>query len=326
MGAGAIGGILGGHLALGGARVTLIARGDHLRALEAGGLRLLAGTREQVIRVPATGDPEGIGAVDLVVFAVKAYDAADAAELIRPLLHEQTTILSIQNGVDHLDALAASFGPQRVLGGVCWTSAQLEAPGVVRQLSPHAEVRLGTVSGSHQLLEEIAYYFNLCEIPATAWPHGFAQVLWTKFMFNCAYNGLTALLRAPMGAISTSPDTWTLYLGLMREVQAVAVRHGVPISEELFAETVRFHQAILPTSRASMAYDLERGHRLENEALCGTVCRLGRRHGVPTPLNQMVYSCLQPFAQGETSLAQQIGAVKPVPQPFPGSASAVASP
>jgi 2-dehydropantoate 2-reductase len=128
------------------------------------------------------------------------------------------------------------------------------------------------------------------------------MALWSKFVFICAVSGVTALTRLPMGIILADPETTALLRGVMEEVAAVGRARGITLPDELIDQLVGGFGAMGPQLRGSMAYDLEAGHRMELETLQGTVVRLGRELGVPTPLNFAVYAALRPYANGTPSL------------------------
>jgi len=138
MGAGGIGGNLGGLLARGGNDVSLIVRGAHLEAIRQNGLRVKMPQDEFTAEVHATNDPSEVGPVDLVLFTVKTYHNGDAIPAMRPMVGEATAVLSLQNGVESFNELAQLLGPEPVLCGAANFGAYIEAPGVItnRGLSP----------------------------------------------------------------------------------------------------------------------------------------------------------------------------------------------
>ena len=153
MGAGGIGGYFGARLAQAGEAVALVARGEHLRAIRAQGLHVKSIGGDLAVRVPATDEPrsvpELIGLVDVVLFCVKSYDTLTAAEAIRPALSSHTAIVSLQNGVSNEDVLASLLGRERVLGGLVYGFAVIEAPGVIRH-TQGGRIVLGELDGQER--------------------------------------------------------------------------------------------------------------------------------------------------------------------------------
>src|SRR5665811_1713054 len=130
-GAGALGGYFGARLAVGGADVTLIARGAQLAALRADGLRVRSPLGNLELRLAAVADPSEVGPVDLVLFCVKSFDTEEAASRLGPLLRPETAVLSLQNGIDNEDRIEAVIGPGHVMGGTAFIFVALAAPGVI---------------------------------------------------------------------------------------------------------------------------------------------------------------------------------------------------
>src|SRR5215510_8963732 len=132
VGAGGIGSFFGGRLARSGVDVRLLARGRHLRALRDDGLRISGVRGEFAVDVPATDDPADIGPCDVVLFCVKSYDTESAADVLAPLLHSTTAVVSLQNGVDNEEKIVDRIGPGHVMGGAAFVFASVVEPGVVR--------------------------------------------------------------------------------------------------------------------------------------------------------------------------------------------------
>jgi 2-dehydropantoate 2-reductase len=297
VGAGGVGGYFGGLLARAGEPVAFMARGPHLEALQAqGGVRLHTVHGELFAPARALGAPDE--PAELVLFTVKAYDTETAAARIVPAVGPQTVILSLQNGVDNEEVLAARFGPERVWGGTAYIFAAIEAPGVVRQTGGPRAIRFGAWAG-RGLTDRLRAWearFRAAGFEAEA----LADILpekWSKFIFICALAGVSALTRLPLGEVRASPPTWALFRGLLEEGVAVARARGVPLPPDLVDRHAALAEAQPPDSRASLATDLLAGRRLEVEALHGTLVRYGREAGVPTPLAFAAYAALLPHHQ-----------------------------
>lgn len=303
VGAGGLGGYYGALLARGGADVTFIARGTTLEALRRRGLTLKSPTHgEFTVPVQATDDPASVGPVDVVLFCVKSYDLESAAESIRPLIGPETAVVPVQNGVDASERLAAVLGAGCAVGGVGGLSARVEEPGViVHAASPPKEISFGELDGRPS--PRLERFLEVCEAAGiTAELSDQIDVLrWQKFIFICA-QALTALLRLPLGAILACPDSREFYRLVMEEVAAVGRAHGIPLPEDAAAQRFATVQHSNPTLRASQYYDLVAGRRLEVDTLNGTVVKLGRQHGVPTPYNFAIYAGLKPYAGGPPKL------------------------
>lgn len=284
MGSGGVGAYAGGWLQQAGAEVHFIARGAHLAALREHGLRIEHPDKPlHLPAVAASDDPATVGAVDLVIFAVKLFDTETAARQLLPLVGPHTRVLTLQNGIDSAAMLRAALGPAaRVLEGVIYLSAVIDRPGVIR--SPGGfHVIVADGAGGDPVMAAIAQLTEGLPGLTLKLSDDARQTVWEKFVTLAALSGATALLRARMGAILAHPETRAFQRQLVDEVIAVAQAEGVTLRAGL-ADEVMAKLALMPASfRASMAEDLERGNRLELRWLSGRVHALGRERGVPTP-------------------------------------------
>jgi 2-dehydropantoate 2-reductase len=304
MGAGGTGGFFGGLLARAGEAVTFIARGAHLEAIQKNGLTVNS-SRCGNFSFPAkaTSDPARIGPVDLVLFCVKAYDNPVAANLIRPLIGPETVVLSVQNGIDNEEQIGKVVGPEHMLGCISYVSSTIESPGVIAQTAGPGKIILGEMSGgtSHRT-EALVNMLNKAGIAAEL--HTDIQTaLWQKFIAICGVNGVTALTRLPMGEILKYEETRHLLKGTMQEVESAARKSGAVLPEDCADQSMNFFSSLEPSMRGSMYYDLAAGRRLELEVLNGTVVRLGRTLGIPTPFNFSIYAALKPYLNGTPALS-----------------------
>jgi 2-dehydropantoate 2-reductase len=270
MGAGGLGGYYGGLLAAGGHTVTFIARGAHLEAI-----RRTGGVRVRAVH----GEFFGPGA---------------AAERIRPAVGPQTAILSLQNGVDNEEVLAREYGADRILGGLVYIFASIGEPGMIAQTGGPRRVVFGEWSGRRsdriarleEAFRQAGWLVEGCE--------DIVREKWVKFAFICAQAGMTALTRLPIGDVRATPPTWEMFRQIVEEVVAVGRARGVRLGQEVIDAHLAFAQSLEPAGLSSLYHDLTHGHRLEIEALHGTVVRYGRDAGVPTPASQAVYAALLP--------------------------------
>ena len=302
VGAGGQGGYLGGTLAGFGGDVTLIDRGEHLEAIRLHGLTLRPSRGEpRTVRVAATDDPASVGARDLVLLCVKTYDLGDALPGLQPLVGPDTAIVSVQNGIDAPDAIADVYGAERVIAGVSYVAARVEAPGLVEFGGVAGRLILGDLDAEvSERCRATAALLRSAGIRAET-AAGIRAALWEKLVLVAATGGVMALLRLPWGSVIDSRVGRALALGVMEEAEAVALACGVDL--EGAAERVfRFaRERISRSTRSSMLDDLLNGRRLELPSLNGTVVRLGSQRGVRTPLNSTICSGLEPYVDGRPS-------------------------
>jgi 2-dehydropantoate 2-reductase len=299
MGPGGVGGPLGASLAQAGNEVTFIARGAHLDAIRRNGFRV-EGERGTTHIHPAnaTANPAEIGFVDLVLFCVKLWDVEAAGEAIRPIVGPDTTVITLQNGIDAPERLSAILGPRAVMGGIAMVGGSIAAPGVIRQTALFQRIIFGEPGGGPSARGE-----GIHKHCAAAGFEGdlvadIALAMWEKFILIVPFNGLSALTRLPLGPLRDDPDTWALFETLMRETAAVGRTRGLRLPPDIVETQLAWMRTAPPQHYASTATDLIRGNRLEVPWLTGKVVALGREHGVPTPANTFVYAALKPYING----------------------------
>ncbi len=301
MGTGGVGGYYGGVLAKSGQDVSFIARGAHLEALRANGLRV----ESQIMgdfalpKVTATDQPATLGQADLVLFTTKAYDLEGAARGLLPLLGKDSMVLPLLNGVDIAERLATVVGTERVLGGMCQISSSIKAPGVIKQVGPLNRIAFGELGGgSSARARAVLEVFKAAGIVAELSEQ--IQVdLWKKFLAICAAGGMSALTRSTLGPILKDPDTRALFVGCMQEVALLARRKGVILPAALVQDALAGYDKLPAEMRPSMGLSVLHGQPLEVEALNGTAARLGRELGVPTPINRFIATALKLVAEGK---------------------------
>jgi 2-dehydropantoate 2-reductase len=284
MGAGGVGGYYGGLLAQNGQEVTFIARGAHLAP------------------VNATDHPEKVGPVDFILFATKTYHTDSAAQTIKPMVGQETVVMSMQNGIDAAARLGAHLGMEHLIGGATWLSAAIEAPGVIGQYSQFRRIVLGELNGVHTpRLVKIAAALANAGITVEL-SDNIAKVLWTKFVFISAISAIGNLTRVSCGEYRQVPEARAVLAEAMGEVVALAGAQGIELDAEIIAQTLEFIDNSPAEMRPSMQRDMEAGRPSELESLIGVVPRLARQHRVPTPVMRLAYALLKPAdlkAQGQ---------------------------
>jgi 2-dehydropantoate 2-reductase len=296
MGTGGVGGYYGGLLAQAGNDVTFIARGAHLYAIRHEGLKVHSVHGDFAISpANATDNPGNVEPVDLVLFSVKAYGTDDAAQAIRPVVGLQTTVLSLQNGIDAAERIGKVVGAEHLIGGATWLSSAVEAPGVIRQVSQFRRVVLGELDGTRS--DRIQSVFEVLKNTGITVEisENILKVLWTKFVFISSASSFGSLTRLPMGEFRSIPETRAMITGLMREVEALARKQGIALDEDVVQKSLEFMDNAAPHIKASMQLDVESGHPTELESMVGVIGRKGRELSVPTPIADFLYASLLPI-------------------------------
>ncbi len=295
MAAGGLGGNYGARLAQDGHDVTFIARGAHLDAIRKNGLTIKSVNGDFVIKpAKATDNPAAVGPVDWILFTVKTYDTETAAQSIRPMVGPNTTVITFQNGVEAPDQIGAVIGREHVLVGPTEIFSNIIAPGVIEQKSTFRNTTIGEVGrqGLTPRAQEIVDALERAGINATAASDGL-KPLWHKFILLASHSGLTTLARTEAYVLYQQPEARALLRAAMEEVYAVGQAHGIVMDADIVERHYDFALTFKPGQKTSMHVDLERGNRLEIDALNGAVVRLGAAKGIKTPVNQAIYVALK---------------------------------
>jgi 2-dehydropantoate 2-reductase len=297
VGAGGVGGYFGGRLAAAGHDVRFLARGPHLDAIRADGLRVRSVKGDFEVAVAASDDPAEIGRCDAVLFCVKSYDTRATAARLAPMLGEDTAVVSFQNGVDNEEQLAAVVGADHVLGGAAFIFATITSPGVVAHTGGPARIVFGELDGTRtERAERLLAACREAGIDADI-PSDIRVVLWSKLAFICAVAGMTSASRRPLGDIRDDEAAWAMFRRLVTEVVAVGRAEGVALGPDTADQQVALASAQPAGAYSSLYHDLVNGNRMELDALHGTVVRRGARRGVPTPASEAIYAILSPWAR-----------------------------
>ncbi|HXW08608.1 MAG TPA: 2-dehydropantoate 2-reductase [Vicinamibacterales bacterium] len=300
LGSGAVGGYYGARLARAGHDVTFVARGAHLRVIRESGLHVRSpALGDFTVRAPAEEDTARVGTVDAVVIAVKAYDNATALPLVQPMLGAETVLLTLQNGVDSVDELAALYGEAPILGGTTYIAAALTAPGTIEQTGTHRRIVFGEVFGTLPRLsprvQRLQAALADADIQAEAVGDGRVPI-WEKFVFLVPLAGFTGAARLPIGPLWSDPYVRNCFLEACREVERLARAVGVPVADDVVERISSYIGGIPGSMRSSLLIDLSQGKRIEVEALQGAVVRRAAAAGLEVPLTSALYAVLKPWA------------------------------
>lgn len=299
MGTGGVGGYFGARLAAAGHKVGFVARGRHIEAIKAYGLKVLSPLGDLTLpSVQVSENPADFDAPDLVMLGTKLWDISGAIEQLRGALAPHTAVVSFQNGVMKDELLARELGEERVIGGVSYISAHIQEPGVIRHSSPMQKLVFGELDGARS--ERVERFREACAsagIDAEVSPD-IRRAIWEKFVFLVGFSGSTTLARSTIGPIRENERTRAFLLDVMDEVVRVAVAEGVPLPTDFARDRLAFVDTLPGTASSSMHGDLERGNRLEVEWLSGDVARRGKALGVQTPRNRVIAEVLSLHAAG----------------------------
>jgi 2-dehydropantoate 2-reductase len=298
MGAGGVGGYFGGRMAASGADVTFVARGRHLQAILDNGLKIDSRDIGDALIYPASAsdDPSTLGIADYVIIGVKLWDTEAVGRAILPMLGPDTTVLSLQNGIECDELLADIVGAERLISGVAFIASSIGAPGVIKHIGTMQRIVIGERQGGSSARVEALHEVMLGAGITAEVSVDIERTIWEKFVFLVGLSATTTLLRTTLGPIRDDPQNRALLLEVMRETVAVGRAKGIDLPEDYAEQRLAFADGLPVDMTSSMHHDLEAGNPLEITWLSGAVVRLGEEHGVATPANRRVVEALQPYA------------------------------
>ena len=306
-GAGAIGGYVGGRLAMKGeADVSLVARGAHLAAMQANGLTLKQGGETHVVHPKVTDDPRQLGPQDFIILTLKAHGIAGVMDQMMPLIGKDTAILFAQNGipwwyfhgiggplegtrlesVDPGGVIWDRIGPERALGTVVWQAAEIEAPGVIAH---HYGDRMPVGEPTGEKTERVQLLGRLLTsagVKSQVKPN-LRNEIWLKLWGNLSFNPVSVLTQGTLVDLATDPGTRRVIRTMMEEARAVGEALGVSFAVD--ADERMNMAAKVGAHRTSMLQDVEAGRPTELDALLGAVIELGQIVQISTPSLQLIY-------------------------------------
>ncbi|MGN8120009.1 2-dehydropantoate 2-reductase [Labrys sp. 22185] len=313
-GAGAIGGYMAVMLQRAGAEVSVIARGDHLKAMQARGLKLLVDGQELTASLTATQNPADLGPQDYVIVALKAHQAWESAEAFKPLLGRDTAVVTAQNGVPwwyfyglptpHGDTRLASvdpgnrqwqaIGPERIIGCTVYPATEITEPGVVRHIYGN-QFGLGEPNRT-----ESPRVARLAEAMTAGGlkPRLYEDIrddIWLKLWGNLCFNPISALTHATLDVIATEPGTRALARAMMVEAEQIGLKFGARF--RVGVDRRIDGAAGVGAHRTSMLQDLDKGRALEIDALLTSVQEMGRIAEIETPHIDAVLALVQQMAR-----------------------------
>jgi len=304
-GTGGVGGYFGGRLAHAGEDVTFIARGEHLRALRANGLKVESQSGDFVV-FPAKGtdDVNDVGDVDLVVIGVKAWQVPEAARAVKPLVGPITTVLPLQNGVDAVSQLVDEMGPEKVIGGLCRIVSFVVAPGHIRHAGFTPSIVIGERDNQRtERIVRIEQVFRHAGLEIAIAPD-IQVALWTKFLFISSFSGVGAVANAPAELLRTDPKWREQMLAAMKEIYLLAHARGIKLPPNSVDTAMAAVNALPEEATSSMQRDIAAGKPSELDSQNGAVVRLAREVGLAVPTHALIYKTLKPLeekARAETS-------------------------
>ena len=285
MGAGAVGCYYGGMLARAGHHVVLIARPQHVAAINSDGLRLQTQTFDEQVRLNASLEPSAVQGADVVLFSVKSSDTESAGHLIKPFLRSDALVMCLQNGVDNADRLRAVLPAHTVSAAVVYVATEMAGPGHVKHNGRGDLVVEPSASGAAALALVAA------GVP-TEVSNNVRGALWAKLILNCAYNAVSAITQLPYGKTVAGVGVQDLMRDVVAECLAVAQAEGVQVAGDVHGAVAKLAGS-MPNQSSSTAQDLARGKPTEIDYLNGLIVQRGEALGIATPANRVLWALVK---------------------------------
>ena len=323
VGAGSVGGFFGAHLAKANLPVSFLLRPKTLAAVKKNGLTIRSAQGSFTVHPPAASDPRELPKPDLVILSVKAYDLDEVLTQIEPVLKDRTVILTLQNGVDTEDRIVARFHRDCVVGGIAYVYSKIAEPGVIDHYK-RGTVAIGEMMGyqSARLLAT-ADLFKLAGIPCQL-TDDIRRGKWEKMCWNCVFNPLTVMIDDKVAKALDHPEMLRVVHQIVAEVMAVAATMKVPLAADMADKVVRWTQEIRDI-HTSMYDDWKAGRPTEIDFLNGYVAKVGRKFGIPTPLNDMLTAVIKTITERDRTGPGVVRIEGAVVQPVSLDRAAIAS-
>jgi 2-dehydropantoate 2-reductase len=294
-GTGGVGGYFGARLAQAGNKVTFIARGKHLEAIQKNGLQLKSIKGDYLVYpANATATISEVIDIDLILVCVKTWQLEAAAKEIKHVLNEKTMVISLLNGVNNTEVLSAVIDKKHLLGGLCKIVSKIEDYGIINHISFEPTIVLGELNNVKTeralLLEKLFLNAGI----RTKLAENIQLEIWSKFLFISTISAIGALTRATIGEIIASPQLKKMMRQTAEEIVVVAKAKGVYLSDDLVEQQFQMIESQPYNTTSSLQRDMMEGKPSELEAQTGTIVKMGLELGIPTPVNAFMYACLLP--------------------------------
>lgn len=294
-GTGGVGGYFGGRLAKADYDVTFIARGEHLKAIQANGLNVKSILGDfNISNAKATDNIKSIDEFDLAIIAVKAWQVKDAAKELKCCFTKDSMVIPLQNGILAAEEISDVINRDNVIGGLCRIISKIDAPGVINHFAIEPTIIFGELDNRKTerilMLKEIFDKSGITSIAAD----DIQAELWKKFIGICT-SGLLAVTRSTYGELRDLKETKMMMYHLMKEIYEVSIKAGININPDFVDKYFSFIDTFPYESTSSLSRDVIDGKPSEIEYQNGTVVKLADKFGVEVPINRFIYNCILPM-------------------------------
>ncbi|MEM7252214.1 MAG: 2-dehydropantoate 2-reductase [Pseudomonadota bacterium] len=294
VGAGAMGSVYAGLLADGGNDVWAVDVWEaHVDAINNTGLRVEGASGDRTVRLKATTNPSDVGTCDLVILATKADGVGAAAKALDPMLHDDTVILTIQNGLGAAERISQYRSPDNILIGVAGGfGAAMKGPGHAYHNGMQL-IRIGEMNGGlTERVEEVASVWRDAGFNVKGYDD-VHQLIWEKFICNVTFSGPCSVMRTHVGAMMDNPDGWSVAIRCGLEAYQVGKAKGINFSFDDAERYIAEFGAKMPNAKPSMLQDHEAGRRSEIDAINGMVPVVAAEVGISAPTNETITALIK---------------------------------
>ncbi len=294
-GTGGVGGYFGTRLAQAGNDVTFIARGKHLEAIKQNGLQLKSSKGDYLVYpAKARATISEIADIDLILVCVKTWQVVEVAQKIKPVLNENTMVISLLNGVENEDTLCSIIDKKNLLAGLCKIVSKIEDYGIINHLSYEPTIVFGELNNTKtKRALQLEKLFLKAGI-TTKLADNIQKEIWTKFLYITTVSAVGALTRATIGEMIAMPQIKRMMIQIAEEIVTIAKSKGINFSENIIDKQFQIIETQPYNTTSSLQRDMMEGKPSELEAQNGTIVKLGKELGIPTPVNSFIYYCLLP--------------------------------
>jgi 2-dehydropantoate 2-reductase len=290
IGAGAVGGFIGGLLHRAGENVTFIARGKHLQVMKTSGLKITSEIDTFTVHAPFHENIEMIEEADLILFTVKSTETRNIIEQIKPYVKRDAVILTLQNGVDNEEVLIEHFGIEKVLAGSAYLTSEIKNAGHILQQGKHSIVLGSLIEGSKGVAEKVKELFVHSDIH-TILSNNIISAKWEKLLWNVTFNPLSAVSEATVRNILENHHLKTTAEQVLNEALEISEKVGIVLPDNII-ERIFTKASYARDHQTSMLQDKLNGKPMEIESLCGFFVHKGKELQVNVSILQTLYSLL----------------------------------
>jgi 2-dehydropantoate 2-reductase len=299
LGLGGVGGYFGGLLAKAyyksyDVEIIFIARGETKKAIAESGLKIINDDSETIVYPKlVSNNPDEIGELDYLICATKTYDIEESLLSLQQCITSKTIILPLYNGVDAPERIQQLFPENEVLQGCVYIISMIFSPGTIRKIGFYEKLFFGSKTASASKLNELQSIFQNAKIESYI-AENIEETVWEKFIFISALASATSYLNQNIGQILSNPESKSVYVELLNEIELVAKAKGLNLPEDIVNQTIIKLEKSPKEATSSMHRDYLAGNKIEAASLTKFVVNEGLKYGVKTPLYEKISNALMP--------------------------------